>query len=148
MGLDRLVVSASSRSNCSVLVISGSKAVMGAPMPRVELTRPLVPVPAPPAATVVPPVPEPTVPPSPPTPPPGVFCTMPVLTPRMLAPDFRPQQVGVGDIQVIAGDVDVEIVLQRERNRVIDGEINLAIAHERVDARRVANFGWGTASGR
>jgi len=61
---------------------------MGAPMPRVELTKPLVPVPAPPAATVVPPVPEPTVPPSPPTPPPGVFCTMPVLTPRMLAPDF------------------------------------------------------------
>ena len=62
--------------------------MIGEPMPRVELTRPLVPVPAPPAAIVVPPVPEPTVPPSPPTPPPGVFCTMPVLTPRMLAPDL------------------------------------------------------------
>ncbi len=78
---------------------------MGAPTPRVELTRPLVPVPAPPAATVVPPVPEPTVPPSPPTPPPGVFCTMPVFDAENAGAGFGAQQVGVGDIQVVAGDV-------------------------------------------
>ena len=60
--------------------------MMGEPIPKVELTRPLVPVPTPPAATLVPPVPEPTVPLRPPVPPPGVFCTMPVFTPRILAP--------------------------------------------------------------
>ena len=45
------------------------------------------------------------------------------------------QQVGGCDVQVIAGDVDVEIVLERKRDCVIDGEIDLAIAHECVDTR-------------
>ena len=87
-GLKMLVDSVLFLSNCKVPVKAGSKLTMGEPDPRVELTKPFVPVPAPPGATVVPPAPEPTVPPSPPTPPPGVFCTTPVFTPRILAPDF------------------------------------------------------------
>ena len=53
---------------------------------------------------------------------------------------FCAQQIGIGDIQVIAGDIEIEIVLERERDGVIDGEINFAILHERVDARRVAQL--------
>src|SRR5208283_1729605 len=49
-----------------------------------------------------------------------------------------PQQVGLGDVQVIARDVNIEIVLQGERDRVVDGEIKFAVPHQRVDARRVA----------
>src|SRR5580692_3219986 len=119
-GLTTLVEIASSLSSCSVPASCGSKAVIGAPMPSVELTRPLVPLPAPLAATVVPPVPDPTVPPSPPTPPPGVFCTTPALMPRMLA-----------------RDVDIQIVLECQRDSIVDGEINLAVAQERIDPRRV-----------
>src|SRR5207248_5141690 len=74
------------RSICSDPVITGSKLVIGAPMPSVELTNPLVPVPTPPAAGLVPPDPDPTVPLKPPTPPPGVFCTIPVLTPSTFDP--------------------------------------------------------------
>ena len=36
-----------------------------------------------------------------------------------LSASFGTQHVGVGDIQVVAGDGDVEIVLERQRNRVI-----------------------------
>src|SRR5450432_552904 len=50
------------------------------------------------------------------------------------------QQIRFGDVQVVAGDVEVEIVLQRERDGVVDGEINLAVAHERVDAWRVSQI--------
>src|SRR5205807_4173853 len=49
----------------------------------------------------------------------------------------RAQDVGVSNIQRIAGDGDVEIVLERKRNGVIQREIELAIMHERIDARRV-----------
>ena len=48
------------------------------------------------------------------------------------------QIVSVGDVQVVAGDVDIEIVLERERDGVVDRKINLAVVHERVDARRIA----------
>jgi hypothetical protein len=48
-----------------------------------------------------------------------------------------PQHVGVGDVQVIARDGDVEIVLQRQRDRVIQRQIKLAVVHELVNPRRV-----------
>jgi len=96
-------------SSCSVPVMTGSKLVMVEPSPSVELTRPLVPVPMPLAATVVPPVPDPTVPPRPPTPPPGVFCTMPALTPRMLGAGLGAQVVRVSDVEVVAGNIDIEL---------------------------------------
>ncbi len=57
------------------------------------------------------------------------------------------QQIGVGDVQVVAGDVDIEIVLERERDRVIDREIDLAVAHQGIDARRVARFGCASSCG-
>src|SRR5258708_1118502 len=79
------------RSSCNVPVRIGSKLVISGPLPRVDTTKPPVPVPAPPAATEVPPWPEPTCVPSPPTPPPGVFCTTPLFTPRMLAPALERQ---------------------------------------------------------
>ena len=56
------------------------------PIPKVELTKPLVPVAAPAEPGLVPPLPEPTVPLSPVDVPPGVFCTMPEFTPKVEAP--------------------------------------------------------------
>src|SRR5580704_6788245 len=82
-GLNVLVGRMWKRSSCSVPVRIGSKLVIVDPIPSVDPTKPPAPAPAPPAPRVVPPVPEPTWPPSPPTPPPGVFCTMPVFTPRV-----------------------------------------------------------------
>src|SRR6267154_1478281 len=74
------------RSICSIPVRMGSKLVMRGPCPSVELTKPLVPPPTPPAPRLVPPVDAPEFAPIPPTPPPGVFSTTPALTPRMAAP--------------------------------------------------------------
>ena len=52
-------------------------------------------------------------------------------------PGFGAQHVGVGDVQVVARDGDVEIVLERERDGVVQRQIQLAIVHELVDARGV-----------
>ncbi len=113
------------------------------PRPRVEPTRPPAPAPAPPAPRVVPPVPEPTCPPSPPTPPPGVFCTMPaVYTQRCLRSSLGTQDVRVGDVQVIARDGDVQIVLQREIDGVIQRQIEFALVHELINARGIRKV-WG-----
>ncbi len=48
---------------------------------------------------------------------------------------FCAQHVGIGDIQVVARDGDVEVILQRKRNSVVQRKIQLAIVHELVDAR-------------
>ena len=48
------------------------------------------------------------------------------------APDVR-----IGDVQVVAGDRDVEIVFERQRDRVVHRNIKFAIMHELVDARRI-----------
>ena len=119
MGLKMLDDWVYSRSICSVPVSTGSKLVMAGPLPRVELTNPPVPVPAPPEPALVPPVPEPTDPLRPPVPPPGVPETVPLLTPSVLPPAVGAENVGVGDVQVIALDGDVEVVLHGEGHGVI-----------------------------
>ena len=53
-------------------------------------------------------------------------------------PGSRPQHVGIGNVQRVAGDRHVEIVLESERDGVIQREIQLAIAHQGIDARRVS----------
>ena len=65
---------------------TGSKELITGPWPSVELTKPFVPAPMPPAPMLVPPVDAPEEAPIPPTPPPGVFCTSPMGTPRIAAP--------------------------------------------------------------
>jgi hypothetical protein len=53
----------------------------------------------------------------------------------------RAQDVGVGNVQVVAGDGDVKIVLQRERDRIIERQVELAVAHEGIDTGRVGQVG-------
>ncbi len=60
--------------------------------------------------------------PKPPTPPPGVFCTTPLLTPRMAGSRLGAPDVGIGDVQVVAGNGDVEIVFERKRDGIIHGD--------------------------
>src|SRR5205807_7069724 len=48
------------------------------------------------------------------------------------------EHVGLGDVQVIARDVKIEIVFESEGDGVIDRKIYLSLSHERVDTRRVA----------
>ncbi len=50
---------------------------------------------------------------------------------------FGAQDVGISDIQVIARDGDVEIVLERQRDGVIQRQVELAVVHELVDARGI-----------
>ena len=47
---------------------------------------------------------------------------------------LRAQHVGVGDVQVVARDGDIEIVFERERNGVIERQIEFAVVHELVDS--------------
>jgi hypothetical protein len=44
------------------------------------------------------------------------------------------QDIRVGDIQCVARDRDVEIVLQSESDRVIERQVEFAIAQKRIDA--------------
>ncbi len=54
---------------------------------------------------------------------------------------FGAPEVGVGDVEVIAGDGDVEVIFEGERDRVVHGNVELAVVHELVDARRVGQVG-------
>ena len=118
--------------------MTGSKLVMVEPMPSVELTKPLVPVPMPlarnggstgagahraaEAAHAAA----------------GSVLHDAGIDAENVGARLGAQVIGVGDVEVVAGDIEVEIVLQSERNGVVDRKINLAVAHQRVDARRVA----------
>ena len=136
------------RSICNVPVRTGSKLVIAGPLPSVELTRPPAPVPAPPEPALVPPVPEPTTPLRPPVPPPGVPDTMPLLTPSVLPPAWAQKNIGVGNVQVVALNGDVEVVLHGQGDRVIHGEHKLAILHQLLYPRSVVRFGAATLCGR
>jgi len=70
-------------------------------------------------ATVVPPVPEPTVPPEAAHAAAGsILHDAGVSRLRMLAAGLGAQVIRVGDVQVVAGDINIEIVLERERDGV------------------------------
>src|SRR6202790_4265009 len=129
---------------------------MSGPLPSVDTTNPPVPVPAPPAPTEVPPCPEPTCAPSPPTPPPGGVCARAPCTPGTERPaggvlhdaavyaqnggaGFGSPDVGIGNIQVVTGDRDIEVVFERQGDRVVHRDINFAVVQELVDARRVGH---------
>ena len=112
------------------------------PAPRVDCTNPDAPAPAPPAPPVVPPAPAPGAPvPKPPTPPPGVPCTTPALTPRKLPPALRAQYVHVGDGQIVAGDRQVKIVFERQPNGILEGQVQLAVANQLIEQRRIREVG-------
>ena len=105
------------------------------PPPLVLSTSPPAPAPPPPAPLVVPPGPPPpvTVVPEPPS----VFVTRPVETPRSVAPAFARRYVRVRNVQVDARNRDVVVVLQRQRNRIRQAQINLPVPQQRVEPRRV-----------
>ena len=60
---------------------------------------------------------------------------------------FGAKDIGIGDIQVVARDGNIEIVLERQRDRVVQRKVELAIVHQRVDARGVGQIRWGQAPG-
>src|SRR5580700_1965479 len=47
-----------------------------------------------------------------------------------------PQDIGIGDVQVVARNPDVQIIFQGERDRIIDREHEFAILHELLNTRR------------
>ena len=47
------------------------------------------------------------------------------------------QDIGVGDVQVVARDGDVKIVLERQRDGIVERQVELAVAHQGIDARGV-----------
>jgi hypothetical protein len=47
------------------------------------------------------------------------------------------QDIGVSDLQVVAGDCEIEIVLKRERDRVAERQRDLAVGEDRVGARGI-----------
>ena len=51
---------------------------------------------------------------------------------------FRPQNVRVGNIQVVARNTNIEIILQRQRNRIIDRKQDLAVTKKLINARCIA----------
>ena len=49
----------------------------------------------------------------------------------------RAQHIGIGDIQVVAGDGNIQVVLERESDGIVQRQVELAVVHELVDARGV-----------
>src|SRR5215469_9471072 len=56
---------------------------------------------------------------------------------KNLSTRLGPEDVGVRDVQVIAGNGDVEVVLESERDRVIQGNVELPIMQQLVNARGI-----------
>ncbi len=48
------------------------------------------------------------------------------------------QKIGVSNVQVIAGNGDVEVVLERQHNGVVQAEIDFAVLIQRIEQRAVA----------
>jgi hypothetical protein len=55
---------------------------------------------------------------------------------------FRAQDVGIGDVQVVTLDGDVEIILESESDGVAQGKVNPAVVHEGIDARGIGQVRW------
>ncbi len=53
----------------------------------------------------------------------------------------RAQDVGVGDIQIVAGDGDVVVVLKSQRQRVREAQVDLAVLHQVGQAHRIGEAG-------
>ena len=45
--------------------------------------------------------------------------------------------VSIGDVEVVTGDGDVEIVFERQCNRFVHRDVEFAIMHELIDAGRI-----------
>ena len=57
-----------------------------------------------------------------------------VETPRALPPACAMTQGGVGQLRTVALDGDVQIILQRQRDRVLQGKVEIAGAQQALDA--------------
>jgi hypothetical protein len=53
---------------------------------------------------------------------------------------FGPQDVRVGDVEVVARNTDIQVIFEGERNRVIHGQIDLSILHQLIDARGIGKI--------
>ena len=67
--------------------------------------------------------------------------------PGVYAENVRPrlgtQQVSFGDVQVVAREFEIEIVFQSQRDRIVDRQIDLAVAHKGINSRRVGEIRLG-----
>ena len=64
----------------------------------------------------------------------GPLSTL-VETPRAKPPASACQQRRVRQLRPVALDGDVQVVLQRQRDRILQGEIEVAGAQQRIQAR-------------
>src|SRR3984957_10047668 len=62
------------------------------------------------------------------------------IDPENVSAGFGAQHIGVGNVQIVAGDGDVEIIFQRQSDGVIERKINLAIVHQGINARCVGEI--------
>ena len=123
-------------------MIDGSYEATAVPAPRVDCTNPDAPAPAPPAPPVVPPAPAPGAPvPKPPTPPPGVPCTTPAFTPRKLPPAWVRKMSMLAMGKIVARDREVKIVLQRQPDGILERQVQLAVADQLIEQRRIREVG-------
>ena len=60
----------------------------------------------------------------------SVPCTRPAADAQKIGTGPGPQQLGVGNIKVVALDGDIVVVLQAENDGVRQAQINLAIVHQ------------------
>ncbi len=67
--------------------------------------------------------------------------TTPVLTPRTEPPRLGAQHVHLRNGQVIARNHQIEIVFKRQIDGVVQRQIELAVAHQRIEARGVGQAG-------
>src|SRR5579862_1988805 len=58
------------------------------------------------------------------------------------------QDVGIRNRDVVSGDGEIEVIFERELDCVFQGEIQLPIAHQLVDARRIRQQGFRHRIGR
>ena len=105
------------------------------PAPAVVSVRPSTPEPAPPEPTVVPPGPPPvdkrrsgTAQRS---------CDQAGRRAQRRCAGLGAQNIGVRNVQVVAGDGDVVVVLNRQRNRIGEAQIDLAVLHQVGQPHRI-----------
>ena len=90
--------------------------------------QPLAPEPAPPEPTVVPPGPPPVVKVE--VEPPSVPVTRPGGRAQRRCAGACAQNVGVGNVQIVAGNGDVVVVLDGQGERIRQAQIDLAILQQ------------------
>src|SRR5579864_3607817 len=57
---------------------------------------------------------------------------------KIVGAAFRAQNFGVGNAEVVSRNSNVQVILYRQRYRVVHGQVELSVAHELINSRSVA----------